>query len=257
MQMRAIGPMEVQRIYLSRDDPAAGRSPVTLNKERDMLRAFFNWAIGMQIIERNPLTREAWPRKDPKKKGPRSRVHVAIDRPLLDRIIDRAPIRYHRLFLFLFVVGLRISECLAARWIWVQRDPRDPEQWILIVPDAIKQRRGYEIPLGPTCMQILGPRKGDDERIFAEAPSQSAVKRMLNRIGNRLGIKGLSSHQFRRSCSTGLFNAGMPLPEVQAFMGWRTPPQRWLEELRDSYYLGLGSKRAREIQDRLYPPRDQ
>jgi integrase len=255
LPMDAIGPVEIQRLYLERDDPVRGRSPHTLNAEKTNLSAFFSWAMGLGMCKASPITRHSWPRKDVHKPGKRSRRHVSIDPKLLRKILDLAPLRYHRFLVFLFLLGLRIGEGLAARWSWVLADPRHPGNWVLSVPGyARKQRRGYIAPISERCMSYLGKRGPEDEAIFPEAPTASGVRQMLTAIGKKLGLPGLAPHQFRRSCATQLVNSGMPLPAVQAVMGWRTPPQEFLDMLQDSYYLGLEGDRAREIQDRLGPP---
>jgi len=249
-----LGPLDVQRLYLARDDPERKPSPISLNRERTEFRAFLKWAIAMGLLASSPLTQASWPRRDERIKGPRSRKHVEVAPDLLERILDLAPPRYHRLLSFLFLVGCRISEALSARWRWVVPDPRDPECWMLVVPDEkVKTRHGYVVPLGRRCMAVLGSRRGDDDLLFPEAPTAGGVRAELARVGRHLGIDGLGAHQFRRSCATGLIQAGMPLPEVQAVMGWRSPPKDFLDMLRDSYYLRLASSKMREYQDKLRP----
>jgi integrase len=249
----AIGPLDVQRLYLARDDRK--RSGAWLNKERDTLHAFFAWAVGLGLLSVNPVTSASWPHLDPKKRRSlRSRVFVLIDPPMLQRILDACPARYHRLLVFLFLTALRISEALAARRSWIRADPRDPDQLILAIPDdAPKQRRGYVVPLSGRVRSLLGMLPEGDGRLFAEIGSASTVRHILQRAGKRIGIERLSPHQFRRSCATALCNAGMPLPAVQRFVGWKAAPRDWLQMFEESYYLGLEGSRIRGIQEGLWP----
>lgn len=242
--------MDIQRLYLALDN--GRRSGSWLDKSRDTLRSFWNWAVDLELAAGNPITRASWPRLGLRKRSSRSRVLTEISAELLDRILDIVPIRQHRVLVFMFLLGLRISEALAARWSWICRDPRAEDLWILVVPDTIKQRIGYSVPLGSRVLRLLGPRGGDGDRLFPEAPGTSAFRHALQRAGGKLGVH-LSPHQFRRSCATGLIQAGMPLPEVQAVMGWRSPPKDFLDMLRDSYYFRLAASKTREYQDKLRP----
>lgn len=249
-----VGPLDVQRLYLARDN--GHRSASWLNQERRALRGFFEWARGLALVRENPVTPSSWPRKSSEWRSNRSRVFVYIDPEMLQRILDLAPLRYHRILLFLYLTALRVGEAMCARWNWVEPDPRDPDGSVLRIPAAVrKQRRGYCVPLGRRALEVLGRRGEPGDRIFAEAPSASAIRQMLLRIGRRIGIERLSPHQFRRSAATALVNSGMPLPAVQRFVGWKASPREWMEMLDEHYYLGLDGPEARAIQDRLHPRR--
>lgn len=246
--LRTIKPVDVHALYLLRDN--GRRSAAWLNKERDTLHAFFTWAIGLDLLDGNPVTSASWPRK----KGEGKRKFLLIDPGMLEQIIDLLPIRYHRLLVFMYLTALRISEALAATWRWVIMDPRDSSAWILRVPArSTKTRREYTVPLSERAMGILGQRHEDDEHLFAEIRSAHSVRGALQRVGRKLGIEHLSPHQFRRSCATNLANEGMPLPAVQRYVGWKSAPKAWLEMFEHSYYLGQEGSKARSMQERLWP----
>ena len=251
--LKSINRINIQQLYLQEDNGT--RSGSYLNEERRALRSFFTWAMDMGILEESPVTRASWPVLDPeKKRSSRSRVPVRVTRGILEQILDLALLRYHRLFAFLFLVGTRIGETLALRWRSVEEDPRDPLQWILRVPGpSRKTRHECVVILSPAVRKILGKRGQPDERVFVEAPtSRDTVRSALERIGRKLGIPHLGSHQFRRSLATSLLNAGLPLPALQQQMGWRSPPREVLELLRQSYYLGSDTEQVRRITDSLW-----
>lgn len=240
-------PVDIQRVFLALD--TGQRSGAWVNKARGELHALFSWAIRLHLYDgENPVSRDSWPRKNERKcRSLRSRVYTLIDAAMLQKILDIVPIRIHRLLIFMWLVGLRISEALESQWHWVRPDPRDPDGWLFVVPDdSIKQRRGYLVPLCRPAFVVLGERGPAQERIFKECPSKSSIRHSLQRAGRHLGVR-LSPHQFRRSCATSLLNEGVALPAVLRLLGWRTPPKEWLEDLSDSYYLGIDSAEARRV----------
>lgn len=248
--LEEIRPLDVQRLYLDLDD--GRRSGAWLDKSRDTLRSFWGWAVDLELVVGNPITKHSWPRLGTKKRSARSRVHIEISVEILERILDLTPIRYHRILLFMWLIGTRISESIKADWSWVIQDSREENFWIIAIPDeAVKQRIGYQIPIGSRILRLLGPRK--EGRLFPEAPkSATTIRHMLSRVGSKIGIR-ISPHQFRRSCATNLANSGMALPMVQRALGWNGLPRNWLKMFEQSYYLGLNGSRFRSIQDSLYP----
>lgn len=248
-----IQPVNIQQLFVSIDNGT--RSGAWTNKSRAHLHALFAWAIRLRLYAgENPVSRDSWPKKNERKsKSKRSRAYTNVDAALLQKLLDLVPLRMHRLLIFLWLVGIRIGEGLSAVWSQVRPDPRDPNAWLFVVPDnAVKQRRGYAIPLCAPAVAVLGRRGEPEERIFKEAPGEDWIRHAVERAGEKLGVR-LSPHQLRRSCATSLLNEGVALPAVLRLLGWRTPPKEWLEELSDSYYLGLDSAEARRIGARRWP----
>jgi integrase len=257
LPLAEIGPLEVQKVYLARDN--GNRSGAWIDKERATLHAFFNRSIGLGLIEKNPVTKASWPRKGRKgARSKRSRIHILITPEILQRILGVAPFKYASSIVFLYFTGLRLGEFIAARWSWVVPDPQELGSWLLRVPGANrKTRQDCVIILGRRAVEVLGPRGAPDDLLFPEITSGAAYEKMLQTAGEQIGIERLGPHQFRRSCATNLLNQGMPLPQVTRQMGWTQAPREVLEMLRDSYYLGLAGREVRRIADSIrtgFPP---
>lgn len=250
--LRDIEPMDVQRLFLARDN--GQRSGSWLNAERESLSGFFAWAIGMGLVDKSPLSASSWPRLDPeRKRSAKSRVHVRVTPGIVERILDLALVRYHRIILFIFLTGIRLGEAFEALWKWIEEDPCDPTARILRVPGPNRKPRQETIViLSAAALRVLGKPGLPENRIFAEVGSKIAVQKTLERIGRKIGVEHLSAHQFRRSLATHLLNSGLPLPAVSHQLGWRSPPREVLEFLRESYYLGAEGDEVRQATDRLW-----
>lgn len=251
-----ISRVTIQKLFLHRDNGL--RSGSWLNEERKSLSSFFKWAVDLGLIAENPVTRAAWPSFDPeKKRSDRSRVKMRFTPRLLDQVLDLSPLRYHRILPFISITGIRVSEALRARVRWLEPDPRNPACWIMRIPGGDrKMRRGSLVILSAHAISILGRAIHGDpgDLLFPEAPKASAIRKNFEKVGKILGIRHLGCHQLRRTYSTDLLNAGVPLPAVCNQLGWTSAPREVLELVRNHYYLGADGDQIRRVTDRL---RDQ
>ncbi len=144
-----------------------------------------------------------------------------------------------------YYTGSRISEVcslraedISAGKIVVHQTKTDRTKEVVVVPqlkDAIAlaelPKSGYLFPAAPwtraTVKQYRIQRQGNGtyyfQRIGERPPRQHistrAVDKALRRACDLLGFEGVSTHTFRRSLATHLYDAGVPLRQIMAITG--------------------------------------
>lgn len=139
----------------------------------------------------------------------------------LKELFDYASPKYRAIFGICLFTGCRISECLALRSEDIVNGS------ILFRKENTKgKNKAREIAINPTLQGYLdGANLPTSGYLFpsknnADKPmgSQSADE-MLNKYCDMLGIKGASTHSFRRTALTMMCNAGIPLSVIQNISG--------------------------------------
>ena len=139
----------------------------------------------------------------------------------LKELFAYASPKYRAIFGICLFTGCRISECLALRSEDIVNGS------ILFRKENTKgKNKAREIAINPTLQGYLdGANLPTSGYLFpsknnADKPmgSQSADE-MLNKYCDMLGIKGASTHSFRRTALTMMCNAGIPLSVIQNISG--------------------------------------
>ena len=139
----------------------------------------------------------------------------------LKEFFNYASPKYRAIFGICLFTGCRISECLALRAEDIVNGS------ILFRKENTKgKNKAREIAINPTLQGYLDgadlpstgylfPSKNNSNKPMG---SQSADE-MLNKYCDMLGIKGASTHSFRRTALTMMSNAGVPLSVIQSISG--------------------------------------
>ncbi len=159
----------------------------------------------------------------------------------LKELFDHASPKYKAVFGICLFTGCRISEALALRGEDIVNGS------ILFRKENTKgKNKAREVSINPTLQTYLDganlptigylfPSKSNPDKPMG---SQSADE-MLNKYCDMLGIKGASTHSFRRTALTMMCNAGIPLSVIQDISGHAS-----LDML--SRYLGVSPKQKKE-----------
>lgn len=198
----------------------------TLNNIRRVLSSFFSWCAEESIIHKNPMLRIKGVRQTKKIRKPFTDDEMELLRSSARTKRDKAIVE------FLFSTGCRVSEMIS-----VNRDDLDLTAGQL---DVLGKGRKYRtVYLSSRCkialIEYLATRDDNLDALFistwegfrnpdiqnqnSQRMSRSAVEIMVRTLGKRVKIENVHPHRFRRTAATTALKRGMPLEQVQKFLG--------------------------------------
>lgn len=191
-----------------------GRQDSTLEAERQIFSAYFNWLQRESLIDRNP-TANLGAIKCPKKQ---KKIFTDID---MERLRQGCRCKRDRAIIaFLASTGCRVSELTG-----LNRDAVDLDGLECVVHGkGNKERRVYlDGVTGMLIRAYLAERKDSCEALFANRYGQrlnaDGVREMLTRLEKATGVEHVHPHKFRRTLATNMARKGMPVQEVARILG--------------------------------------
>lgn len=146
-------------------------------------------------------------------------------------IFDELSLRDRTVFAFCLYAGCRISEAASIR----MEDVSLGDRLLLIPSNHSKNRQSRTIPVNQELSAMVkeyllatGVRRGFMfphcyEKGYEKGYlCRTTLHYSLQRACNKLKIRGVSTHSFRRTCLTTMSNAGVPLHVIQAISGHST-----------------------------------
>lgn len=248
MELGRVRPLDVQRVYLARDN---GRAATTLNDERRTFKAFWSWAVDLELVDRSPVVPAAWPRKH----GPRCRVYIWLtpeqEARLLEAFAGRPRLRqYPAIVRFAIRTGLRAGELRALVWGWIVPGEGG---WMLAIPGRFRKSRApLTVPLSAAALEAIGRRGAPGEKVFPRFPrNNTTLQTVMANAARRAGlpphvVEHISMHQLRRTFAMRLRRSGLATREIAALGGWAS------EEVVDNHYTcALSETEARALLNRI------
>ena len=198
----------------------------TLNNIRRVLSSFWGWCAAENICGNNPMSRIKGIRPTKKIRNPLTEDELELLRSSARSKRDKAIIE------FLYSTGCRVSEMLN-----LNRDDVDLNNGQAIVLG--KGRKYRTVYLSARCKAVLreylDSRDDNLEPLFLSnyegcmnkglknrdlhRMSRGAVEVMIRKLGRRVGLENVHPHRFRRTAATVALRRGMPLEQVQKFLG--------------------------------------
>lgn len=201
------------RRYLA-DEKARGISDRTLDGERQVFSAYFNWLQRESLIETNPCTNLGAIKYQKKIKDIYSDVDFERMKFGCRSLRDRA------IVCFLKATGCRISEMVG-----LNRDDVDfVNLECTVLGKGNKERTVYLDQVSAMVLQnYLAERKDDYPALFVGKGSDrmkpGGIRKMLVQLGQNSNVEHVHPHKFRRTTATNLIRHGMPIQEVAAILG--------------------------------------
>lgn len=215
--------------------PRSGKplSPATVARKYAALRSWWDYLVDMDVIPGVPM---------PKGKGPKvdaesTTVHLSTEEArALEARLEVETLHDQVAILLLLHGGLRGQEL-------AQLDVGSVvmEQGAMIAKVVGKGRKRRDVPLSSATIAALdryltaragaaGLEHAGDlpaDAILCERPGgkrhdSSSLMRLVRRVAHGAGIgswRRLSAHSLRHTCATAMRDAGVPLDDVQAFLG--------------------------------------
>lgn len=175
----------------------------------------------------------------------------------INTIFELLSLRDRTIFSICLHSGCRITEALSLHYEDISLDDR----LLLIRANRTKTRKSRTIPMNKELVGILkqylmasGIRSGNlfppscnVKKNDTEHMSRVAMHYILTDVCQKLGIRGASTHSFRRTALTRMSNAGVPLHVIQAISGHTT-----LSSLQK--YLGVREQQLFSAVDAISNP---
>ena len=188
--------------------------PATARHRFGAFSRFCDFLVEEQVIQVNPL--HLLPkRKRPGSPTPRSRVLTAAELQAIWKAAGDVPEPFVRLIRFLILVPLRRGEAARIESSWIK-------DGVLTLPHMVtKNNDRFEIPLPEAALDLIGDREG---LVFASQRTGGPVGG-LGRIARQLrepsGVDGWSLHDFRRTFTTQMAEAGVAMDVTDGLLNHR------------------------------------
>ena len=222
--VREVMRREVRRSRKRRPDGSVG---AVVNRVLASIHACLRWALGEDLIEQNPAAGIRKPAQE--NVGDRVLTPAEIGR-VWSRLEDTdltEPLQIATRLLFL--LGLRRSEVICARWAEV-----DLEEGALDIPaERMKARRPHYVPLPHQAVDLLqrqrelSPKGAEfvfENKRTGTANDPESVRRGLVRNLDKLEVDRFGTHDIRRSVAENLERHLRIPPHVVSAILAHTPP---------------------------------
>ncbi|MGH7558122.1 MAG: tyrosine-type recombinase/integrase [Gemmatimonadota bacterium] len=252
-------------------DEIEGRgAKIMANRVRSLIHAMLQYAVDSELLDVNPCSAV---RKPVRRERTRDRVLTAAEIKKLWKALDDERPVIRALFRFQLLTGQRIGETLRAKWDEIDRTAN---LWKLPAANT-KAGRAHRVPLSPQALAVLDEIRaetGGSEFVFGSPSDRSDghahqlwVTQRVRSVRERTGIKDLRSHDLRRTCGTGMRDAGAATDVIARVLGHAdslatpgaTPiyigSERWSEQVAALTAWGaevdrILSRKPHEAQDR-------
>jgi integrase len=176
---------------------------VTAARARTTLSAFFTWAMGMGIVESNPVVATPAPEED----APRDRVLSNDELSAVWRACRDDD--FGRIVKLLILTGCRRTEIGGMRW-----SELDLERGLFTVPASrAKNKRAHTLPLPSLALDVIAavPRMATRDQLFGVRGADGFSRYVDGKreIDERSGVTDWVLHDIRRSAATGMADIGV------------------------------------------------
>lgn len=204
------------RNYLSNYQEKNNSSKVTIDNIRRILSSFFSWLEDENYIIKSPVRRIKKVKSPITIKETYSDEELEVMRDNVDNYRDLALID------ILASTGMRVGELVKLNIEDVDFNERE----CLVVGKGNKERIVYfDARTKIHLRNYLDSRKDSNKALFVslKAPYNrigiNGIECRLRGIGERLNIKKVHPHKFRRTLATMAIDKGMPIEQVQRLLG--------------------------------------
>ena len=200
------------RYYMATYQVQRKISNTTLDNYRLYLSSFFAWLVNEEYIDKNPMLKIKCIKEDDKKREPFTDEELEKLRNACVKPRDRALIE------FLYSTGCRIGEVVR-----LNRDSIDYNaKTALVYGKGGKERRVYISDCAMYWLKMyLEQRKDKDPALFCSIKgriSDEGAEYIVKNLGKKVGIRAFP-HRFRHTIASNLAKRGMPVQEIQKFLG--------------------------------------
>lgn len=204
------------RSYLTEYQQKRNSSRVTIDNIRRIFSSFFSWLEDEDIIIKSPVRRIHKVKTANKVKETYSDEEIELLRDNANSIRDLALID------LLTSTGMRIGELVRLNISDVDFEERE----CVVLGKGNKQRIVYFDAKSKIHLKnYLRKRSDNNEALFVSIKKPyrrmaiGGIESRIKKLGDKLGIKKVHPHKFRRTLATNAIDRGMPIEQVQKLLG--------------------------------------
>lgn len=188
----------------------------TIDNTRRIFNTFYNYCVVNGLLYSNPCKKIDKIKGKKKIKKPFSNMEIIVMR---DHFKD---IREEATFELLLSSGMRVGELTLLN----KTDLNMEDLTVIVTGKGNKQRECFFSELAKYKIQkYLETRDDDNPALFVSLNSPfnrlkiSGLSRSLRELGDRAGVNQVHPHRFRRTFATKLLHKGVPIDQIQKFLG--------------------------------------
>jgi len=216
---RRIDAITTADVELARNLHLQDHKPASSNHWLRILKLLTMWAV-----KRGTLVAAPWRVPMLKvQKRPRAILPLDVARTWFDAVdaaAGRAPAIATAVRL-MFALGLRESECMTARWEWVDW------QRAMYTPGITKGREAEPVPMPAWLVEHLTPQRQAQGLIVLKQDGQEFksgfARQVMRKANTACSLKGITPHRLRGTFATLLSEAGVPVQTIQRVMRHKSP----------------------------------
>ena len=204
------------RAYLTEYQQKRNSSRVTIDNIRRIFSSFFSWLEDEDFIIKSPVRRIHKVKTANKVKETYSDEEIELLRDNANSIRDLALID------LLTSTGMRIGELVRLNISDVDFEERE----CVVLGKGNKQRIVYFDAKSKIHLKnYLKKRSDNNDALFVSIKKPyrrmaiGGIESRIKRLGDKLGIKKVHPHKFRRTLATNAIDRGMPIEQVQKLLG--------------------------------------
>ena len=200
---------------------ANGHKNTTIGNTRRILNGFFEWCVLEGICHANPVRRIAAIKQEKSPRHAMQRIELEYLRNACHTQRDKAMVD------FLYSTGVRVSEICAARieqidWerktVLIKHGKGDVTRLTYLNPECEVSLKAYLSSRSDSSPYIFTRTRGSTSSPLNAKTVQNAIDRIVS-LSNRQYSVHITPHVFRHTIATVLLRNGMPVEQVQRFLG--------------------------------------
>ena len=200
---------------------SSGQRNSTIGNTRRILSGFFEWCALEGLCAVNPVKRVATIKQEKSKRHALKLVELEYLRNAC------ADLREKALIDFLYSTGVRVSECCNARidhidWerktVLIEHGKGNVSRLTYLNPEAEVSLKAYLAARADDSPYIFARNRGRSVSSLDAKTVQNIVAQIAHRSGRTFSTN-VTPHIFRHTIATVLLRNGMPIEQVQRFLG--------------------------------------
>lgn len=213
-----ISPNDI-RVYLYRYQEVNGTTNRSLDKIRQMIVGFFNWATCEGYLERNPALTIKPIKFEKKEREPLTQIELEYIRKACVTPRDKAIVEV------MYSTGCRVSELAILK----KEDVDWNKKSVHLFGKGKKHRTSYlNAKAEVALLEYIKTRTDDSEYLFVSQRKphgqlkKCAIEKIIRQIAERASDhvkKPVSPHVFRHTTATTALSNGMPIEDISSLLG--------------------------------------